>query len=243
MRPAGAPRPASRPTIGAMSSNGTAKTSWSTNARRSAGCSVSSTTSSAAPTASAAIVRLSESGSALSARVMTGSGSRPASSASSRRRLRASSIVRHTRDTTVVSQPGMLSTSLLSARSTRIHASCSALNIATGRWSANRAGEVLILPVVIRCGRSHQAPPGYIRWSKRASAPKRQRGVSWSGGSATCTRPLFGSQIDSRARSSWRGAESTSVRCMAHGDGSRHTRATRAPRLRQYVTHDVGGLG
>ena len=86
-----------------MSSNGTAKTSWSTNARRSAGCSVSSTTSSAAPTASAASASPSGSGAASSARVTIGSGSRPPSSASSRRRLRASSIVRHTRETTVVS--------------------------------------------------------------------------------------------------------------------------------------------
>ena len=109
-----------------MSSNGTANTSWSTNARRSAGCSVSSTTSSAAPTASAASASSSGSGAASSVRVTIGSGSRPPSSASSRRRLRASSIVRHTRETTVVSHPPMFSTSLVSARSTRIHASWSA---------------------------------------------------------------------------------------------------------------------
>ena len=60
------------------------------------------------------------------ARVTTGSGSRPASSASSRRRRRASSMVRHTRETTVVSQPPTLSTSLVSARTMRSHASWSA---------------------------------------------------------------------------------------------------------------------
>lgn len=40
-----------------------------------------------------------------------------------------------------------------------------------------------------------------------------------------------------------RSTVSTSARCLSHDDGSRHSRATRAPRSRQYVTYDVGGLG
>jgi hypothetical protein len=61
-----------RSTIGAISSNATAKTSWSTKARRSAGLSVSRTTSRASPTESA--TSASCSGSGASAGRMIGSG-------------------------------------------------------------------------------------------------------------------------------------------------------------------------
>jgi hypothetical protein len=61
------------PTTSAISSNGTAKTSWSTNASRSAGVNVSSTTSSASPTESA--MTASRSGLSSMAPVTIGSGS------------------------------------------------------------------------------------------------------------------------------------------------------------------------
>src|SRR5919197_723433 len=69
-----------RPTMGAMSSNGTPNMSCSTNANRSAGASVSSTTSSASPTESA--ISASCSGSTPSPPLTTGSGRRPPSGSS-----------------------------------------------------------------------------------------------------------------------------------------------------------------
>ena len=113
-----------RPTIGAISSNGTANMSCSTNARRSAGGSVSSTTSSASPTESAS--RASCSGSTSSARLMTGSGTRTASSGSSRRVRRDRSTFRQTRATTVVSQPPRFSIASASDRLSRSQASWTA---------------------------------------------------------------------------------------------------------------------
>ena len=98
-----------RPTIGAISSNGMANMSCSTNASRSAGASVSSTTSSASPTESA--------------RSASCSGSVPSAAIDDRLghvhvhrllapRLRERSMFRHTRATTVVSQPRRFSMSL-----------------------------------------------------------------------------------------------------------------------------------
>jgi len=112
-----------RSTIGAISSNGRLKTSCITNARRSAGPSVSSTTSKASPTESA--ISASCSGSSWSAGPTIGSGMRT-SSDSSRRAWRERSMLRLIRATTVVSQPPMFSTSVVSVRSNRIQASCTA---------------------------------------------------------------------------------------------------------------------
>ena len=107
----------------AMSSKGTANMSWSTNASRSDGPRVSSTTSSAAPTESANTA--SYSGSVMSTVAGTSS---PVSSppGSSRLAERERSMSRHTRDTTVVSQPPRFWTSLTSVRCSRNHASCTA---------------------------------------------------------------------------------------------------------------------
>src|SRR5947207_563473 len=117
----------------AMSSNGTAKRSWSTNARRSAGDSVSSTTSSARPTESA--ISASCSGSLPAA----GCTLPAVSIDSSRLDLRDRSMSRQTRETTVVSHPPKFSTAPASARFSRSHASrgCGDLH-APG---ANRAAE------------------------------------------------------------------------------------------------------
>ena len=93
-----------RPTIGAISSKGRSNTSCSTNATRSAGASVSSTTRSAAPTESAR--RASCSGSFPLLLFALGSTGR-ASNASSRSELRDRNMSRHTRATIVVSQPRM----------------------------------------------------------------------------------------------------------------------------------------
>ena len=101
---------------------GHANMSCSTNASRSAGSSVSSTTSSARPTESASSASCSGSMPALLA---IGSGT-SSSSGSSRRALRERSMSRHTRATTVVSQPPRLSTPLVSARLSRSQASCTA---------------------------------------------------------------------------------------------------------------------
>ncbi len=109
--------------IGAISSKGTANMSCSTKASRSAGASVSSTTSRASPTESAS--RASCSGSTTD----SGPAPRPAScvsNASSRRFSRARSRFRHTRPTTVVSQPPRFWTSLVSVRSRRSQASWTA---------------------------------------------------------------------------------------------------------------------
>jgi hypothetical protein len=112
-----------RSTIGAISSKGTAKMSCRTNASRSSGVSVSSTTSSARPTESAS--NASCSGSTPSARSTIGSGTRTPSG-SSRRELRERSMFSETRATTVVSQPPRFSTLLASVRLSRSHASWTA---------------------------------------------------------------------------------------------------------------------
>lgn len=114
-----------RPTIGAMSSKGTANMSCSTKARRSAGDSVSSTTSSASPTDSASSAACSGSPTA-SGGLTTGSGTRTSSSGDSPREVRERSMSRHTRPTTVVSQPPRFSIPSAPARFSRSHASCTA---------------------------------------------------------------------------------------------------------------------
>ena len=115
-----------RSTIGAISSNGTANMSCRTNARRSAGGSVSSTTSSARPTESASSASCS--GSMPAALETIGSGMRTwsGSSVSSRRDSRGRSMSRHTRAVTVVSQPARFSITSASERCRRSHASWTA---------------------------------------------------------------------------------------------------------------------
>ena len=99
-------------------SNGTAKTSCSTKATRSAGVSESSTTSIASPTESPAGFLL---GIDRASGLRMGSG-RCVSSDASRRVLRDRSMLRLTRPTTVVSHARRLSTSLVSVRLRRIQA-------------------------------------------------------------------------------------------------------------------------
>jgi hypothetical protein len=137
-----------RSTIGAISSNVMPKTSWSTKASRSAGSSVSSTMRSARPTESASMA--SDSGSH-APRVMIGSGRRT-SSESSRRDVRARSISRHTRATTVVSQRRRLATSSTSARLNRIQVSWTAS-------SASLADPSMRCAIVRRCARCSSNSP------------------------------------------------------------------------------------
>jgi hypothetical protein len=108
--------------MGAISSKGTAKMSCRTKARRSAGARVSSTTISAGPTESAS--RTAASGLLFSCSSV---GSVIASSSgSSRRPRRERSIFRHSRATTVVSQPARFATSEVSAPLSRSQAFCTA---------------------------------------------------------------------------------------------------------------------
>ena len=93
--------------------------SWSTNASRSAGGMVSSTTSRASPTESASSASFS--GSTPSGRSRIGSG-RCVSCLT----LRERSVFREMRATTVVSQPPRFSTWLASVRLSRSQASCTA---------------------------------------------------------------------------------------------------------------------
>ena len=116
-------RSGERSTIGAISSNGTANMSCRTNASRSAGFSVSSTTSSARPTASARSASCS--GLAPSGRSTIGSGMRTPRG-SSRRDWRERSMFSETRATTVVSQPPRFSTLSASVRLRRSHVSWTA---------------------------------------------------------------------------------------------------------------------
>ena len=109
--------------MGAISSKGMANRSCSTNASRSAGASVSSTTRSARPTESACSASCS--GSIPSARLAIVSVT-SAASASSRRDFRERNMSRHTRATTVVSHPPRFSTALVSARLNRSQASWTA---------------------------------------------------------------------------------------------------------------------
>ena len=90
-----------RPVMEAISPNGRPNVSCSTNATRSAGGSVSSTTSSASPTELASIASCSGPPTAASS----------GSSGSSRRDLRERSMSRHTRATMVVNHPSRLATS------------------------------------------------------------------------------------------------------------------------------------
>jgi hypothetical protein len=99
--------------MGTISSKGRSNISCSTNATRSAGPSVSSTTSSARPTESASCASCS--GSLPSAWLTIGSGT-SAPRGCSRRDLRERSMSRHTRATTVVSDPPRFSTPLVSER-------------------------------------------------------------------------------------------------------------------------------
>ncbi len=126
-----------RPTIGAIRSKGTAKPSCSTKATRSAGPSRSSTTSSARPTDSTS--NASRSGSAPPP-AATGSASPVGSS---RRAARARSRSRQIRETTVVSQPGRLSISAGSVRTSRSQASCTASSASpvdpSIRWAIARS--------------------------------------------------------------------------------------------------------
>lgn len=98
--------------------------SCSTNASRSAGASVSSTTSNAGPTESASSASCSGSPGP-SCGVTTGSGTRTPSGCSPRE-VRERSVSRHTRPTTVVSQPPRLPMPSPPARLSRSHASCTA---------------------------------------------------------------------------------------------------------------------
>ena len=107
----------------AISSKGTANMSCSTNASRSAGASVSSTTSRASPTESARTACCS--GSAALSELTIGSGT-SASNGSSGRVLRERSLFRQTRAVTVVSQPPRFSISVASERSSRSQVSCTA---------------------------------------------------------------------------------------------------------------------
>ena len=114
-----------RPTMVAISSKGTANMSCSTKASRSAGASVSSTTSRAGPTESASSASCS--GSMPSGRPGPGVASwTGGSSGSSRRAVRERSMSRQTRDTTVVSHPPRFSTSAAPDRLRRIQASWTA---------------------------------------------------------------------------------------------------------------------
>ena len=129
--------------MGAISSKGTANMSCITKARRSAGFSLSSTTSSARPTESARSASCS--GSIGPSRPTVGSGD-CGPTGSSGRALRERSMSRHTRATTVVSHPLRFSTSLVSERLRRSQASWTAssasLNEPSIRYATPR-----------RCGR------------------------------------------------------------------------------------------
>ena len=116
--------------MGAISSKGTANMSCSTNATRSAGASVWSTTSIASPTESPRSA--SSSGSIVSCTV--GSGTWTFRS-SSRRDRRERSMSRLTRATTVVSHPRRFSTPLVSERLSRSHASWTASSASLGEPS------------------------------------------------------------------------------------------------------------
>ena len=119
-----------RPTIGAISANGRSNMSCRTNASRSAGDSRCRMTSNAAPTESASRPPVPDRPLRRSrcARAATVS-----SSGCSGWALRARSMSRQMRATTVVSQPRMLRTSVTSARSIRSHASWTASSASVHR--------------------------------------------------------------------------------------------------------------
>jgi hypothetical protein len=127
------------PMIGAISSKGTANMSCRTNATRSAGVSVSSTTSSASPIESASIT--SSSGPVPASLVSACLGV-SGSQGSSGRDRRACKMLRQTRETTVVSQLPRFSTSLVSERLNRSHASWTASSASAGEPSIREATAV-----------------------------------------------------------------------------------------------------
>ena len=115
--------------IPAISPNGTPNMSCSTNATRSAGASLSSTTSSARPTESASTASCSGPGAGpacAGAAAASAPGSMSAPVGSSGRALRLRSMSRHTRATIVVNQPSRFATAPASAPAAWIHASCRA---------------------------------------------------------------------------------------------------------------------
>ena len=113
-----------RPRISLISSKGTANTSCSTNATRSAGVSRSSTTRSALPTDSARSASLA--GSLPSFATCVRSSGDSASSGSSGRARRDRKRSRQTRPMTVVRKPPRFSIRLGSVRLSRSHVSCTA---------------------------------------------------------------------------------------------------------------------
>jgi hypothetical protein len=125
-----------RPTMGAISSNGSSNMSWSTKARRSAGARASSTTRRARPTESASSA--SPSGPRSPTGLMTGSG-RCTSRDSTRRTSRERSILRQTRATIVVNHPPRFSTTLVSARLTRSQASWTASSASVSEPNIRKA--------------------------------------------------------------------------------------------------------
>ena len=162
--------------MSAISSKGTANMSCSTKASRSAGASVSSTTSRASPTESARSA--SSSGPAAPSRLTMGSGT-SAPTGSSRRRPRERSWLRHTRPTTVVSQPPRFSTSLVSARLSLSQVSCTASSAAaadpsmryatrhrwarcSSNWPANHSCSSMSRSSVARCHTSDHPGPADV---------------------------------------------------------------------------------
>ncbi len=132
-----------------MSSNGTANMSCSTNATRSAGARVSSTTSMASPTESASSASCSG---LVPAPALSPAAGVTSASGSSRRAARERSMSRHTRATTVVSQPPRFSTPSDPERLSRSQDSWTASSASLGepsiryatarsraRWSSNCA--------------------------------------------------------------------------------------------------------
>ena len=115
-----------------ISSKGTANMSCSTNATRSAGASVSSTTSMARPTESASTASCSG---LIPGPVSSTTAGAPGSSGSSRREVRERSMSRHTRATTVVSQPPRFATPPVPERLSRSQDSCTASSASLGEPS------------------------------------------------------------------------------------------------------------
>jgi hypothetical protein len=132
-----------RSTIGAISLNGIPNMSCRTNASRSAGVRVSSTTNNAGPTESASTASSSRPFSI----VTTGSGSQLPTESSRHARL-ARSMPRQTRATTVVSQPPRFATAWVSARESRGHASCTA-SASLAEPSIRLCDRLQLLPVLL----------------------------------------------------------------------------------------------
>src|SRR5438874_10035520 len=156
--------------MAATSSKGTANRSCSTKARRSAGVSASSTTSSAGPMASAKTASSSGLGAA------TGEPSAAAGTARAAARERDRSTSRQTRDVIVVSHPSTLSTSTVPARLARSHASCTASSASALDPS---------MRVAMACKRPRLASNRSVSVSSVMSHPSARRrhadDVRWSG--------------------------------------------------------------